>query len=76
MQDILSSLTTGSIIKRVRFFKEGKDSTGQGESRELFQAEVVGVKANKEGHMVCTVKAEGAFKSFSIRCVTSLTMAS
>jgi hypothetical protein len=60
----------------VRFFKEGKDSTGQGEARELLQAEIVGVKPNKEGNMVCTVKAEGAFKSFSVRCVTSLTMAS
>jgi hypothetical protein len=76
MEAILSQLTLGSTIKRVRFFKEGKDSTGQGKSRELHEAEVVGIKANAAGHMVCTVKAEGAFKSFSVRCVTSLTMAS
>ena len=75
MEAILSQLTLGSIIKRVRFFKEGKDSTSQGESRELHEAEVVGVKANKEGHLVCTVKAEGVYKSFSVRCVTSLMMA-
>jgi hypothetical protein len=75
MENILSQLTIGSTIARVRFFKEGKDSTGQGEIRILENAIVEGVKANKEGHLVCTVKAEGAYKSFSVRCVTSLTMA-
>ena len=76
MEAILSQLTLGSTIKRVRFFKEGKDSTGQGEIRVLENAVVEGVKPNKEGNIVCTVKAEGGFKSFSVRCVTSLTMAS
>jgi hypothetical protein len=75
MEAILSQLTVGANIKRVRFFKEGKDSTGQGESRVLENAVVEGVKQNKEGHFVCTVKAEGAYKSFSVRCVSSLTMA-
>ena len=76
MEAILSQLTLGSTIARVRFFKEGKDSTGQGETRVLENAVVEGVKLNKEGFPVCTVKAEGSYKSFSVRCVTSLTMAS
>ena len=75
MENILAQLAIGSTIARVRFFKEGKDSTGQGEVRILENAIVQGVKANKEGNMVCTVKAEGSYKSFSIRCVTSLVMA-
>lgn len=75
MQAILDQLTIGANIKKVAFFKEGKDSTGQGERRVLENATVEGLKANKEGHLVCTVKAEGAYKSFSVRCVSSLTMA-
>jgi len=75
MQAILDQLTIGSTIARVRFFKEGKDSTGQGEIRTLQNAVVEQLKTNKEGHLVCTVKAEGAYKSFSVRCVSSLTMA-
>ena len=75
MENILSQLTLGSTIARVRFFKEGKDSTGQGEIRVLENAVIQGVKTNKEGHLVCTVKAEGAYKSFSVRCVTALAMA-
>jgi hypothetical protein len=75
MQAILDQLTAGSTIARVRFFKEGKDSTGQGEIRTLQNAVVEGVKLNKEGFPVCTVKVEGAYKSFSVRCVTALAMA-
>lgn len=75
MKDILSQLTIGANIKKVAFFKEGKDSTGQGERRVLENAVVEGVKLNKEGFPVCTVKAEGSYKSFSVRCVSSLTMA-
>jgi hypothetical protein len=75
MQAILDQLTIGSTIAKVAFFKEGKDSTGQGERRVLENAVVETLKTNKEGHLVCTVKAEGAYKSFSVRCVSSLTMA-
>jgi hypothetical protein len=76
MQAILDQLTIGANIKKVAFFKEGKDSTGQGERRVLENVTVEGVKANKEGHMVCTVKAgPKEYKSFSVRCVSSLTMA-
>jgi hypothetical protein len=75
MQAILDQLTIGSTIAKVAFFKEGKDSTGQGERRVLENAVVERVKQNKEGHIVCTVKAEGTYKSFSVRCVSSLTMA-
>lgn len=75
MQDTLSKLIVGSTIAKVAFFKEGKDSTGQGERRVLENAVVEALKTNKEGHLVCTVKAEGAYKSFSVRCVSSLTMA-
>ena len=75
MQDTLSKLIVGSTIAKVAFFKEGKDSTGQGERRVLENAVVEGVKLNKEGFPVCTVRAEGAYKSFSVRCVSSLTMA-
>jgi len=72
MEAILSQLTEGVEIATVSFFKEGKDSTGQGEKRTLQNAIVQGVKANKEGNLVCTVKAEGSYKSFSVRCVTKL----
>ena len=76
MQDTLSKLIAGSTIAKVAFFKEGKDSTGQGERRVLENVTVEGVKANKEGHMVCTVQAgPKEYKSFSVRCVSSLTMA-
>jgi hypothetical protein len=76
MQAILDQLTLGSTIAKVAFFKEGKDSTGQGERRVLENVVVEGVKANKEGHFVCTVKAgPKEYKSFSVRCVSSLTMA-
>ena len=76
MEAILSQLTIGSTIIAVAFFKEGKDSTGQGERRVLENVTVEGVKANKEGHLVCTVKAgPKEYKSFSVRCVSSLTMA-
>ena len=76
MKDILSQLTAGSTIAKVAFFKEGKDSTGQGQRRVLENVTVEGIKPNKEGHLVCTVKAgPKEYKSFSVRCVSSLTMA-
>lgn len=72
MEAILAALTKGIEIETVSFFKEGKDSTGQGEKRTLQSAVVEGVKTNKEGFPVCTVKAEGSYKAFSVRCVTKL----
>ena len=73
MQDILSSLTAGSNVNRVRFFKRsGERVNNNGEVAEL-SGIVVNVKfAETTQHWVCTLETAKGPRSFPLETVSAL----
>jgi hypothetical protein len=73
MQDILSSLTIGATVDRVRFFKHsGERNHSNGTVCELSGTVVSVSFAETTQHWVCKVNTEKGFRSFPLETVSVL----